>query len=469
MNLSEEQEHAFQTYLKGYNLFITGPGGTGKSAFIHHIYKHANINNKRLQVCAMTGCAAILLQCRAKTLHSWSGIGLGNGTVEQIIKKISKNSMSVTLWKEIEVLIVDEVSMLSLKLFDLLNAVGKTIRGNHTKPFGGIQLIFSGDFFQLPPVGDREDPDTQRFCFESGSWNEVFPNQIVFKHMFRQTDDTFATMLNEIRKGKIKRKTNDILLQCVNKPIHKTCKPTKLYPTRSKAEEYNQTMMSTLVAETRVYSLRFEENLEMTKTQQIKRLRFSEKEVQYEMEYLANNLICEKETKLKKGSQVMCIVNTCINGIRGCGGIELCNGSQGIVTGFCEISGLPIVKFDKYGDVIMKRHIWESEKIPGVGVSHVPLILSWALTIHKSQGMTLETAEIDAGSGIFECGQTYVALSRVKTLEGLFLTSFDPQKIRVHKKVQEYYEFLEQQNNQIKQNMTVSTSKPKFQEFEYIV
>ena len=123
-------------------------------------------------------------------------------------------------------------------------------------------------------------------------------------------------------------------------------------------------------------------------------------------------------------------------------GLGVCNGSQGIVTGFCDITGCPRVKFNSGVEMIMTRNTWLSEKIPGVGVSQIPLILAWALTIHKSQGATLDVAEIDVGSGIFECGQTYVALSRVKNLDGLYLTSFDVTKIRINKKVKEFYEGL---------------------------
>jgi ATP-dependent DNA helicase PIF1 len=141
--------------------------------------------------------------------------------------------------------------------------------------------------------------------------------------------------------------------------------------------------------------------------------------------------------KLKIGSQVMCIVN-----IQSDSGIEICNGSQGIITDFCEVSGCPRVKFNNGIERIMIRNIWISDKISGIGVSQVPLILAWALTIHKSQGATLDAAEIDVGCGIFECGQTYVALSRVKSLDGLYLTSFDATRIRINKKVKEFYESL---------------------------
>jgi ATP-dependent DNA helicase PIF1 len=166
MELSNEQQLAFQKYTEGRNVFITGPGGTGKSELIRRIYQHASSRFKDIHVCALTGCAAILLNCKAKTLHSWSGIGLGNSPIDSLIKKIKGSKFLRALWKDTDILVVDEVSMLSLKLFNLLNEIGKVIRGNQ-KPFGGIQLVFSGDFFQLPPVGDYLEPDTQRFCFES--------------------------------------------------------------------------------------------------------------------------------------------------------------------------------------------------------------------------------------------------------------------------------------------------------------
>jgi len=136
---------------------------------------------------------------------------------------------------------------------------------------------------------------------------------------------------------------------------------------------------------------------------------------------------------------VMCIVNIASAADKG---IEICNGSQGIVTGFCPITGCPVVKYNSGHEQVMSRHTWTSERIPGVGVEQVPLILAWALTIHKSQGATLDAAEIDVGSGIFECGQTYVALSRVKSLDGLYLTSYDVTKIKINRKVKEFYSTL---------------------------
>jgi ATP-dependent DNA helicase PIF1 len=294
----------------------------------------------------------------------------------------------------------------------------------------------------LPPVGDKDEPDTQRFCFESDEWNTIFQPecQIQLVKIFRQTDEIYSAILNQIREGKIKRKSNDLLLQYVERPLasNLVAEPTKLFPTKNKVEQINIIRMSSLQGEAKEFKIKYLKDLEMTKSDRAKRIEFNEKDIQIELDFLAGNLMCEKEMTLKIGSQVMCIIN--IKSEQG--DVLICNGSQGIIKGFCEITGCPHVKFNGGIERIMTRNIWESDKIPGIGVSQVPLILAWALTIHKSQGATMDAAEIDVGSGIFECGQTYVALSRVKSLDGLYLTSFDAKKIRINKKVKEFYDSL---------------------------
>jgi ATP-dependent DNA helicase PIF1 len=451
MELSKEQKLAFDKYVKGDNIFITGPGGSGKSALIRKIKEHSK---KEIQVCALTGCAAVLLNCKAKTLHSWSGIGLGNGTIEQNIKKILGSKFKKQVWKDTDVLIVDEVSMLSLKLFNMLNEIGKAVRKN-PRPFGGIQLIFSGDFYQLPPIKSNDDLDTQRFCFESDNWNTIFSRdcQIQLVKIFRQTDETYSSILNQVREGKIKKRSNDILLQYVGREADENLvvEPTKLFPTKNKVEYINNSKMSALDSEEKEYAVNQFFDLEMTAEERRMRIQYTREDIQTELDFLTGNLICDKNVKLKIGSQVMCIIN-----IPSTTNDEMiCNGSQGIITRFCPTSNLPIVKYNNGIEMIMGRHIWLSENIPGVGVSQVPLILAWALTIHKSQGATLDTAEIDVGSGIFECGQTYVALSRVKSLNGLYLTSFDANRIKINRKVKEYYESLtlfQEQNQEENKN-----------------
>ena len=425
MQFSEEQQIAFDKYIQGQNIFITGPGGTGKSALIKHLKQDADIRGKHIQVCALTGCAAVLLECKAKTLHSWSGIGLGKGPIEQLIKKVQKNKHSKALWKETDILVVDEVSMMSLKLFETLDAIGKSVRKDR-RPFGGLHLIFSGDFYQLPPVGDKDDLDTSKFCFESEFWFTTFQkqNHIQLQKIFRQNDPVYQSILNQVREGRLKRSTNDILMNQVNKTIDETVtiKPTKLFPTRNKVD-----------------SIKYHGDLEMTAKERLQRTQFTPEQIKNELQYLKGNLRCDENIRLKIGSQVMCIVNIELSN-----GEMLCNGSQGLVVRFSQ-DGSPMIRFSKKDsgfDITMNYHMWPSETIPGVGVSQLPLILAWALTIHKAQGATLDVAEIDAGSNIFECGQTYVALSRVKSLEGLYLTSYDANKIRINKKVQEFYQGL---------------------------
>jgi len=443
MELSTEQQIAFDKYISGENIFITGPGGSGKSMLIRRINDHAFSRNKEIHVCALTGCASILLNCKAKTLHSWSGVGLGNGTIEQLVAKIKKNKFAKAMWKQTSILVVDEVSMLSKKLFEALNAIGKEIRHN-CRPFGGIQVIFSGDFYQLPPVGNADEPDTQRFCFESDEWNETFAkeNQIQLIKIFRQTDDIYSSILNQIREGVIKRKSNDILLNQVGRDCSQLeFEPTKLYPTKHKVEQINNINMLKLQTLEKEYQLKYHTDLEMGKNERMIRGGISDKDIQMELDFMTNNLICDKTMKLKIGSQVMCVINIKTDS----GEILVCNGSQGIVMGYCDVSGYPRIKYNNGHEMIMHRNIWASDKIPGIGISQVPLILAWALTIHKSQGATLDVAEIDVGSGIFECGQTYVALSRVKSLEGLFLTSFDASKIKINKKVKMFYDDLKKE------------------------
>lgn len=450
MNYSEEQIKAFIAYTQGRNMFITGPGGTGKTALIKYIQKDAVRKGYNIQVCALTGCAAVLLECKAKTLHSWAGIGLGKGSFEQLLTRISKNQFAKRTWKGTDILIVDEVSMMSQKLFELLDCIGKAIRKD-SRPFGGIQLIFSGDFYQLPPVGDKDEPETCRFCFESMLWSQTFSedNHIQLTKIFRQSDPIYQKILNQIREGKLKRSSNELLLHHVGQEISDNLgiRPTKLFPTRNKVDQVNTQEMNALNTEEKEYKLKYHSDLEMTATELLKRRQFTREQIETELAYLKGNLRCDEVVKLKIGSQVMCIVNIELDN----GGM-ICNGSQGIVSRITE-QGLPVVKFSNSNgsrfEYIMGYHIWPSENIPGIGVSQLPLILAWALTIHKAQGATLDIAEVDAGSGIFECGQTYVALSRVKSLEGLYLTSFDASRIKVNRRVQEFYDSVSKKKQDV--------------------
>ncbi len=422
------------------NIFFTGPGGTGKTALIRHIQKDAYKKCIDIQVCALTGCAAVLLECKAKTVHSWAKIGLGNGSIEQIVTKIMKNRYAKATWKGTDILIIDEVSMMSCKIFEMLDAIGKTVRKN-SRPFGGIQLIFSGDFYQLPPVGTKDEPETTKFCFESPLWFTTFKLQdhVSLCKIFRQSDPIYQRILNQIREGRLKRSSNEALLLQVNREIttDSLVRPTKLFPTRNRVDYINMNEMNNLTGQEYEYKIKHHTDLEMSASERTTRLGYTKEQIHTELMYLQSNLRCDEIVKLKVGAQVMCIVNIQLDN-----GDILCNGAQGVIID-TNLQGLPVVKYKNGYQMTMSYHIWPSELIPGVGVSQLPLILAWALTIHKAQGSTLDIAEVDAGSGIFECGQTYVALSRVKSLDGLYLCSFDATRVRISKKVQDFYEVLE--------------------------
>lgn len=489
-HFSPEQQIAFDKYVSGENIFITGPGGSGKSYLIRKIASHARQNNKKIAICAMTGCAAILLNCKAKTLHSWAGIGLARGDDNPIVTRILTNNYKRNFWKYTDVLVLDEVSMLSVRLFNLLDLIGRRVRKSPL-PFGGIQLVFCGDFFQLPPIGNDEEPESKQFCFESKLWNETFENskgeqnQIELTTIFRQKDAEFAKILNQIRVGRLTKTPYNTLLKYVGRKVDKDSpiKPTILFPTRSAVEQINRTEMAKLDTEIKefrcarvelldedekkqvvveekkeekedsddrdklVYSRLFgtpeerkeaEESIkkldEVSKKKKKEKKGPTEKQKENEEKYIVSNALFDKCLKLRKGAQVMCIANVDMdNGIY--------NGSQGIIRGFNE-EGKPIVHFANGVERAIGPHTWLSENISGMGVSQIPLVPSWAITIHKSQGSTLDMAEIDIGNGIFECGQSYVALSRVRNLDGLYLSAFNPQKIKVNKKVKEYYDTL---------------------------
>ena len=440
MNLSREQQLSFDKYIQGKNIFITGPGGTGKTALIKKMKQHSIDNFKNMQVCALTGCAAVLLGCSAKTIHSWAGIGLASGPIDGIVSRVMRNRYAKTVWKSVNILVVDEVSMLSKKLFETLDLVGQSTRGNK-KVFGGIQIIFSGDFYQLPPVGNKDEPETSQFCFESGLWMRAFApeDHIELTKIFRQSDPVYQKILNELREGRLKKSSNIILLNNVNRLIPKDAmiRPTKLYPTRNKVDNINRDEMSKLPGEIYEFELKYRTDLEMTNVQRMQRLSFTKENITTELMYLKGNVRCDSTICLKKGAQVMCVVNIPLSN----GGI-ICNGARGILMDVTE-NNLPVVLFNNGYQMTMAYHVWESENIPGIGISQIPLISAWALTIHKAQGATLDVAEVDAGSGIFECGQTYVALSRIKSLDGLYLSSFDVNRVKINSCVQKFYKSID--------------------------
>jgi ATP-dependent DNA helicase PIF1 len=309
------------------------------------------------------------------------------------------------------------------------------VRGIPDIPFGGIQVVFSGDFYQLPPVGDRDDEETSAFCFESDNWKSTFDKTVQLTTIFRQTDLKYTKILNQIRVGKLKKSSYETLMTHVGKeiPEDSIIKPTILFPKRRDVDLINSAEMSKLKDESHTFEL--STDIVLTPAERMSVAQISDAQREMELRFLTNNIRADKTLVLKKGAQVMCVANIDMEGP-----YPIVNGSQGIIVDF--MNKLPLVLFNDGQQRIIGYHEWKSENVPGLGVKQIPLILAWAITIHKAQGVTLEMAQIDAGSNIFECGQTYVALSRVKSLEGLYLTAFNPQKVKVNRKVQKYYESL---------------------------
>lgn len=423
---SEGQARALSFFRQGKNFFLSGPGGSGKTTLIRHIYRDCTERGIAIQVAALTGCAAVLLGCKARTVHSFAGIGLGQGTFDEVVERVRKNRRASASWRTIRVLVVDEVSMMSKRLFDLLDHVARVFRKRPNEPFGGIQVVFSGDFFQIRPVGDGKDPDTSAYCFESASWFLTFPrpHHVLLQQIFRQTDPVYTDVLNAIREGKLEQRHIDIMKTRVDKTARPDICPTKLFPTRRQVDLINQQELERLPPEDET-TYEMEDHVDGA---------CRKEDAARELEYLRKNVLCEEKLRLRRGAQVMCIVNK----------DSLCNGSRGVVVGFEEGSRHPVVRFYNGIEAVMHPHAWKSEAMPEVGVSQVPLIVSYACTIHKCQGSTLDVAEVDVGRFVFECGQTYVALSRLKGLDGLFLSDFDPSCVLVDPKVVAFYQDLAQ-------------------------
>jgi ATP-dependent DNA helicase PIF1 len=444
IKLSPEQENALALFEKGKNIFLTGPGGSGKTELIKRFVSIANKNFKNIQVCALTGCASILLGCAgSKTIHSWAGIGIATAPFGKVVDRVVKNRFKSKVWNSVDVLVIDEVSMMSKKIFEILDEIGKRVRRNQSLPFGGIQVVFSGDFYQLPPVGDKDDEDSCAFCFESDRWNGIFSkeNVVQLKTIFRQTDTDYTKILNQIRVGKLYKSSYDLIMKRVGvKYPDNGIKPTILLPRRRDVEQINISELEKLTGEVYTYNLSITNDSVPSKKRIQKMMSDNDKgkdmaedvNAEIEITQLRSSIIAEDRLVLKVGTQVMCIANIDVESE-----LPVVNGSQGVVIDIEK--GMPKVKFLNGLVKVFGYHSWLSENIKGISIKQIPLIHSWAITIHKAQGVTLELAEIDAGSNIFECGQTYVALSRVKSLDGLYLSAFNPQKIKVNEKVQKFY------------------------------
>jgi len=432
--MNKEQESFLKLEERGHSIFLTGSAGTGKSFILNHLIDRYKKTGKTYGLTAMTGCAALLLG-KAQTLHSWASVGLAKDPVSKLISSIRKSRKSMKRWLLTDVLIVDEVSMMPPELFEKLDQIGKKLR-NSQKPFGGIQLIFVGDFFQLPPVSND-----QKFIFEIDLWSTINFKVIQLTEIMRQTNPVFHKILNEARIGQISQETLEILNKRKGLPWKKLeIKPTLLFPHRSIVANINAQNLAKLEGIQNSYKV-------STVITQECAVDITSLPIKFAIEKTNRDAPYEEELLLKVGAQVMLIINMPKktgdekNDLE----MDLVNGSRGIVTGFMEDSiKTPLVKFQGFTKSIPISHnMWSIDEFEGVSQMQIPLKLAYALTIHKAQGATLDSALIDVGLNTFESGQAYVALSRVKSLESLYLWDIDPSAFRANPKVKKFYSSLQ--------------------------
>lgn len=453
--LSDEQQFVFDKFRRGENIFLTGQAGTGKTEIIKQMVGFLTGNLTPFKVCALTGCAAILLGCKAVTLHSFAGIGLCVGESARIVNQVLGKKKKVSDWREVKVLIIDEVSMMSKKIFEIIERIARQTRFCNS-PFGGIQIIMTGDFMQLPPVPTMGDVDSGMFCFESNFWRKVFPleNHIELKKVFRQRDPIYRQILTETRNGRLSPESTTILESRLNIPFnpedHNGCIPTKIFATRVSVDHVNRVQYSRLKTTEYVFNYTndsdrityLETGQPISKNKLIECSKLSEEDIAFESKKLFDSSNFQQILRLKVGTIVMCVANIDMDN-------EICNGSQGIVLSFnqritTDDTLYPFVKFHNGFTKLIVPYFRQGEEFPSISVGQVPLVPAWAISIHKCQGATMDIAEIDIGRSIFEFGQSYVALSRVKSLEGLYLSGFDESRIKTHQKVIDFYsEFID--------------------------
>jgi ATP-dependent DNA helicase PIF1 len=441
--LTQQQLSVIDHLLEGDNLFLTGGGGVGKSYLLSVIYTEFPGLKKRMfaaknpgsvaklpriQMCAMTGCAALLLGHKAKTLHSWAGIGLGKGSVSELYVKIRRNQKSMRSWLCTDLLIIDEVSMMTAELLDKLNEIGKKVRGNK-KPFGGIQVLLVGDFFQLPPVNKSDE--ATKFAFESDAWRELITSSIELTEIQRQKDEIFQRVLKEARVGSLTKESCELLAKYQGRDWKENkIRPTLLFPRRAEVDMINDSNLRALTGRRYTYKARLVYDGKIPEG-------FNENDEGFQkaLQMFDSDAAYSKELELMLNAQVMLIANTDPDS-------GLVNGSRGVITGFCPSTELPVVEFLNGVKKVVGTHTWPIEDFEFVSRAQVPLRLAYAVTIHKSQGATLDSALVDIGSGVFEFGQAYVALSRVRSMEALYVYDFDPTAFKAHPKVKEFYKKL---------------------------
>jgi ATP-dependent DNA helicase PIF1 len=445
--LNAEQAAALRAIQAGRNIFLTGAGGTGKTHTIRAVTAWATAAGLRYSVTALTGCAALLLNCGAKTLHSWAGIGLARESPADLAAAVLKNKRAARRWIDTQLLIVDEISMAAPELLEKLDCVARRIRKRPDHPFGGLQLVLAGDFCQLPPVArdiSGSDVTTQRFAFQLSLWSTLVQETHYLQQIQRQSDPVFQRILTEARLGALSPESIATLETRMGLPWQENeIRPTLLFNRNAEVDEVNRRNMEVLDGERVIFDVQTVV-METATRRAVPYARGDghasltmaspeDADVQHALQRLDADAPYDPSLTLAIGAQVMLLVNLDQDA-------GLVNGSRGIVTGFSP-GGLPLVKFRNQGaaSLLIERKPWWLPDHDGIGRAQIPLKVAYAITIHKSQGATLDSALVDIGASTFEFGQAYVALSRVKSLEGLYVWKLDPRKIRCHPAVVEFY------------------------------
>jgi len=422
VKLSEEQQKVMEIAISGKSMFFTGAAGTGKSFLLQQMIQELRRIHPydSVFVTASTGIAACNIG--GCTLHSFAGVGVGEGAQEDLVQIVLKNKNSKRRWKYAKVLIVDEISMLSGDFFDKLEYIARVVRKNEN-PFGGMQIVLCGDFLQLPPV----EKGIKSFCFQAKCWQRVVSCSVELKKVFRQNEQSFVTVLNELRVGKISTKSLEVLSRCKSNDLSNSkdgIRPTILYPLKADVESENIQQLNLLRGDSIVFKA--EDSSKFPNSSFLSQLQKS--------------CAAPQELKLKLNAQVILLRN--LNFDKGC-----VNGARGVIVGFEEEgkhAGFPIVKFSSGHTLTIGPEEWNIELGGSIMATRkqVPLNLAWALSVHKSQGMTIEKLVVSLEKS-FEYGMAYVALSRATSLQGLQLLDFDPRVIRAHPKVLEFYSTLQ--------------------------
>tara|TARA_R100000808_G_scaffold11642_1_gene29698 strand:+ start:2819 stop:4087 length:1269 start_codon:yes stop_codon:yes gene_type:complete len=399
---SSDQQEAIQLIKEGHHVLITGPGGTGKSFLI----KHLKTTLSNVALTATTGIAAVNISGR--TYHSWSGMGLGKETVDELVEKVLTSDWlkdQRSSIKSTKHLIIDEISMMGDDHFVKLDQICRAVKGCQ-EPFGGIQLIMFGDFLQLPPVNAQ-------YIFTTPLWAYLLPAVVVLTTIHRQKNKEFASLLQRVRVARHTKDDLEYLTALEGKAIEGEL-PVVLHSHNDAVDQHNLKQLVALDGKVHTYVAK-------------------DSGAKGPLKSLDQNCITPRELKLKVASRVMLTKNL---------GGTLCNGTLGTVTKLTERQ--IFVRWDnRERDQEVHHEKWELTDTTTRDVlaqrSQFPLRLAWAITIHKSQGMTLDRANIYLGK-CFAPGQAYVALSRMSNSENLCLSSFKPRCIVADAKARAFYQ-----------------------------